>query len=449
MQKVHRLSKKQIWATYQLLEESTFKGTHTNWGTIYQYQHRINQLRTRLGAFKLNETEQQILDAQAPIVKQIKKYINRAALSLKKNELDTARRLVLHAQQQSDGLIEELEAWLQRHANELQERNRYKAQADFDETRYQIFVMDTMVLLMCLGIMGVIVYRIMHRENLIQHKVISLEAENEHLENQVASKTVDLLTARDQALVADKSKHRFLANMSHELRTPLNAIIGYSEMLRDDVQNQTYEEVSEYLDHIHDSSLNLLNLINAVLDVAQLESGSLKTRIETFRIRQMLDMLMQTAKPLMIKNRNQFSLRYLANTENMFSDCLRVRQILMNLLSNAAKFTHQGRIILEVSQKKQKDGVWILFKVSDTGVGLSEKQKKHLFKPFNQVDNSSTRGYGGAGLGLVISLRFCQLLGGHITIHSISGQGSIFTVRLPQKILPQQERWEAALSGDN
>jgi hypothetical protein len=240
--------------------------------------------------------------------------------------------------------------------------------------------------------------------------------------------------AMNQAEQANRAKSSFLANMSHELRTPMNAIIGYSEMLAEDAEDEGYDELVPDLDRINSAGRHLLSLINDVLDLSKIEAGRMDLYLERFDLRQMLDETVSTVTPVVVKNNNEFITNFDDNLGNMRADMVKVRQSTVNLLSNAAKFTENGAITLAARREPGADGDWIYISVADTGIGIPEETFDKVFEEFSQADESTTRNYGGTGLGLPISQRFCRLMGGDITLESEVGQGSIFTIRLPAEV---------------
>ncbi len=241
--------------------------------------------------------------------------------------------------------------------------------------------------------------------------------------------------ARSNELLAEASQHKtdFLANMSHELRTPLNAIIGYTEMLSEEAQDSGAEEFLPDLDKIGSAGRHLLDLINNILDLAKIEAGKMDLYLETFDIASAVGEVVGTIKPLVDKKGNALVVELGEGLGEMRADLTKVRQTLFNLLSNASKFTEDGRITLSVVRESDVEPT-IVFRVADTGIGMSEEAKTKLFQEFSQADASTTRKYGGTGLGLNISLRFCEMMGGDISVESTPGEGSTFTVRLPARV---------------
>jgi GAF domain-containing protein/CheY-like chemotaxis protein len=234
-----------------------------------------------------------------------------------------------------------------------------------------------------------------------------------------------------QLEVASRHKSEFLANMSHELRTPLNAIIGYSEMLQEDAVDLGAERFVADLQKIHASGRHLLELINAVLDLSKIEAGKMDLYLESVDIASLVRDVAAVIKPLAEKNTNRLNLECAETIGTMHADLTKVRQSLFNLLSNACKFTERGTVSLAVARETDDAGEWITFGVADTGIGMTPEQMGRLFEDFSQAEASTTRRYGGTGLGLALSRRLCRMMGGEITVASALGEGSTFTMRLP------------------
>ncbi len=239
------------------------------------------------------------------------------------------------------------------------------------------------------------------------------------------------LDANEDAKAADASKSAFLANMSHELRTPLNAILGYSEILTEDARAAGQTAIVADLDKIATAGRHLLGLINEVLDLSKLEAGKTRLHFETFDIAQAVADVVTTVRPVVERNGNRFEIVCPPGIGEMREDTLKVRQVLLNLLANAGKFTKQGVVTLEAGRATANDGDWVVFRVRDTGIGIPAETQARLFEPFVQADAGTQKKYGGTGLGLAISRKLCQLMGGDVTLESEPGRGSTFTVRLP------------------
>ena len=241
-----------------------------------------------------------------------------------------------------------------------------------------------------------------------------------------------LQAARDEAVAANAAKSAFLAMMSHELRTPLNAVIGYSEMLKEELaEDGVTATTMADLDKIKSAGKHLLELINSVLDLSKIEAGKIELDIASVSVQQLVDYAASTMHPLLEPNGNRLVLQVPPDIGQVDSDATRLRQVLLNLLSNAAKFTRQGVITLTARRERPPGQVeQLVLEVSDTGIGMTPEQQGKLFQAFVQADTSTTREYGGTGLGLVISRRLCQLLGGDVTVVSVRGRGSCFTARV-------------------
>ena len=248
---------------------------------------------------------------------------------------------------------------------------------------------------------------------------------------QLSTVVDQLRVTQKQAEAATRAKSDFLASMSHELRTPLNAIILYSELLQEEAADGAQTTSIPDLQRIQSSGKHLLELINGILDLSKIEAGKMSLSLESLDVRTMVGEVVDTLGPIVRQNRNTLTSRCAPDVGLMYADRMKTRQILMNLLSNAGKFTRDGSIVLEVSSRTIDGTPSVEFSVTDTGVGVSPEQAARIFDPFTQADVTTTRKYGGTGLGLAIVSRFCQLMGGAVSVESRLGEGARFTVRLP------------------
>jgi adenylate cyclase len=268
--------------------------------------------------------------------------------------------------------------------------------------------------------------------------ITELKKRTAQLEHAVES----LAVARDEAAQATRAKSQFLANMSHELRTPLNAIIGITEMLEEDARDLGQDEFFEPLQRVSGAGKHLHRLINDILDLSKIEAGKLEFFLEDIDLRKLLAECIATTRSIAEKNDNRMELKCEGNIGSMHADVTRLRQIVLNLLSNANKFTKDGQIILS-AERSNADGTGnVVIRVSDTGIGMTGEQMEKLFQEFSQADSSTTRRFGGTGLGLAICRRLCQMMGGSIDADSKIGVGTTFTVKLPDQIAEQAGKQE-------
>ena len=255
-----------------------------------------------------------------------------------------------------------------------------------------------------------------------------------HANQQLEERQEELRTSRDAAEGANQAKSHFLANISHELRTPMNAILGYSEMLIEDAEESGPATLVSDLRQINTAGRHLLALINDILDLSKIEAGKMELFLESVEISGMIHDVATTIQPLIAKNSNILKLHCPSDIKWMRADVAKVRQSLLNLLSNACKFTKEGTISLAARHEAAAGTEWIQFSVTDSGIGMTPEQMDKIFEAFTQADVSTTRKYGGTGLGLTITRQYCRNMGGDITVESELGKGSTFTIRLPTEI---------------
>jgi signal transduction histidine kinase/DNA-binding response OmpR family regulator len=280
-------------------------------------------------------------------------------------------------------------------------------------------------------------YSLFERNITLQKNVEARTHELERLNAELHRLIDEANKAQEAAEQANRSKSIFLANMSHELRTPLNAIIGYSEMLLEEAEELGEAGFVADLHKIQSAGKHLLGLINDILDLSKIEAGKMELYLEDFDAAAMANEVCTTIRPLVEKNGNKLEVRCEGAPGEMRSDLTKVRQMLFNLLSNASKFTENGVITLTLSREIGAED-WLTFKVADPGIGMTEEQLGRLFQAFTQADTSTTRKYGGTGLGLTITRRFCEMMGGTIEVESEPGKGSVFTMRLPAQAKENQ-----------
>jgi signal transduction histidine kinase/CheY-like chemotaxis protein len=265
---------------------------------------------------------------------------------------------------------------------------------------------------------------------------VLIDSFNEML-TQIQKRDLELQEARRTAERANQAKSNFLSFMSHELRTPLTAIIGFSEMLVSDVEAAGHKEWVEDLRRVHDSGKYLLELINDILDISKIEAGKMEVHLETFDIPALIRDLKNLMRPMVDLKNNRLEIECPEDIGSMQADRIKVRQCVLNLLSNASKFTDRGIVTLCASREARNGADWLIFRVKDTGIGMTPEQMAKLFRAFTQADDSTSRRYGGTGLGLALTKKFCQIMGGDVTVTSEPGKGSTFTIELPA-VTPKQ-----------
>ncbi len=241
----------------------------------------------------------------------------------------------------------------------------------------------------------------------------------------------EMRLALEAAEAATQAKSQFLANMSHELRTPLNAVIGITEMLREDAEDEGLDDFEEPLTRIERAGKHLLHLINEVLDLSKIEAGRIELHVEDVDLKELINEVMATGEPLARENGNRLACKMADDLKPLSADLTRLRQVVLNLISNACKFTKDGKVSISVNTRRKGAEERLTIAVKDSGIGISEEQIQRLFEEFSQADSSTTRKYGGTGLGLAISRKLCRMMGGDISVKSEPGTGSTFTIDLP------------------
>lgn len=282
---------------------------------------------------------------------------------------------------------------------------------------------------------------VIHSYNKMSEDITNLikKLKNEILEHKKTESTLkqhqhDLSLARDQAFAASRAKSTFLANMSHELRTPLNAIIGYADMLFEDAADAANHGQISDLEKILASGRHLLSIIDSVLDLSKVESGQLRIEPTEIPVETLIHELKVSIVPIAENNHNTLEFTCQPGIGVLYTDVKKLRQCLLNVLDNACKFTRHGHVSLNVVEEKKNEQEWLKFSITDTGIGICDEQSQKIFSEFTQADSSTTKPYPGVGLGLALSKKFCELVGGHISFVSKKGEGTIFVILVPKRI---------------
>jgi signal transduction histidine kinase len=382
-------------------------------------------------ASRLSEKERAVLEEQGKLSGQAVPLQNEIVDLVAQDRIAEAKVLLMEqAVPIQDKVIEKLDE-----LHTLQETATTLNLNEFDKniamTNAKIAVFSGIAGIIGLIVASLVIRRFNKEAQLRNQQVIDIDNSRQALEK--SSKA--LMQAKEQAEQANKGKSYFLANMSHELRTPLNAIIGYSEILAEDLDRTTqYQQINDS-QKIFSSAKHLLTLIDEILDLSKIEAGRMQAEPVKFDLNSLVTEVKDTIEPLILNNSNTLKCEYSESKLGfLFSDPVKIKQILYNLLSNAAKFTRNGVVTLYIDTQILAGSEWIVFKVSDTGIGLPKEKLDQLFQPFVQADISTTREFGGTGLGLTITRHYCQMLGGRIEASSRNEHGSIFTVLLPKKI---------------
>jgi signal transduction histidine kinase/CheY-like chemotaxis protein len=271
-------------------------------------------------------------------------------------------------------------------------------------------------------------------EGIVRERTKTLEEQTCELKQEIAFRRLaeeSLVVAKEEAERAAGFKSDFITKISHEFRTPLSAILGYCEIIQYETKNLNLPKIDEDLKAIEVSGRHLLGLFNDILDYSKMQAGVIDVNFENVKVMSLVEDVMSTIRPLARKNRNTISVTQQGFVNTMYSDPGRVRQVLLNLLGNACKFTEEGTISLKVVSETIDGADWLTFSITDTGIGISQEMIPQVFREFSQAEDSTAQKNGGTGLGLAISRRLCQILGGYISVKSELGRGSVFTVKLP------------------
>ena len=388
----------------------------------------IVQARYKFSKMQLSEVEKKLLEEiNKAMALAYRAQIQVIDESIYGNKITTKKELVkaFNSQKIFIGKLKKM-IMLQKQASK---KAVMDAEQSYREAKTSVYILGGSSLLFGLFVAIFIIRLTESQARNVKSAVLESEKSHQLLEERVHQRTKELSKARDEALISNKTKDEFLATMSHELRTPLNIILGYSELLADLAEEEGNKNLIPDLNRIENAGQHLLTLINSLLDISKVEDGKLEMHAIDFDVEALIKEIEASAKPLALENNNVFDVKCMHDIGMMYSDNVRIRQILLNIISNAAKFTKNGTITLDVSKDIKSEE--ITFEIKDTGIGISEKYIDDIFGKFTQQDSSTTRKYGGSGLGLSISKKFSNKLNGDIVVSSKEGKGSVFTLKLP------------------
>lgn len=394
---------------------------------LYSYATRFAQARSKLISMDLSPKEHELLTLQGKQAG-IAIPILRKVMQLAKDERMTeAKKMFVESSVPAQNQVIDTLQKLYEVQNMEAHRATVKAREAYKTTRMWTYLLSASLLILGSFIAFIVIRRSKQTDLDKEAYLALIQKANQELKDY----STELLIAHDAAQQANKAKSRFLANMSHELRTPMNAIMGFSELLLEDAKETNDEDMLSSLNRIMVSSEHLLYLINQILDLSRVETGKSEVNVQTFKLNELLNEVRQTIEPMVKKTENRLEMEMDPQLDLMSSDPDIIRQLLFNLLGNANKFTEQGQIKLSINLLKINNRPFLEIRIADTGIGLSDEQMERIFEPFEQADSSTTRKFGGMGLGLALSRHYCELLHGKITVNSTLGAGAEFTVTLP------------------
>jgi signal transduction histidine kinase len=393
-----------------------------------QYAVDILTARNKFKAMPLNEKEKKVLsEIQDEMILAYQARTKLIDTSIYQDKITTKEELqkVFLSQERLMNKVKEMIA-LQKSATE---KAVLDAKQSYSEAKSSVYILGGSSLLFGLFVAIFIIRLTGSQTRSVKEAMSEIEESHRLLEERVHNRTKELAKVRDEALSSNKAKDDFLATMSHELRTPLNIILGYSELLSEIAEEDGYKNLIPDLNKIEHAAHHQLKLVNSLLDISKIEEGKIDINPIDFDVEKLLLEIVHAAKPLMAENNNSFEIKCMHGIGMMYSDNMRLKQILINLIGNAAKFTNEGKVLLSVTKDLKSEE--ITFIVKDSGIGIPTNYIIEVFEKFTQADSSTTRKYGGSGLGLSISKKLSHELNGDLTVESEEGNGSCFTLTLP------------------
>jgi len=400
--------------------------------------------RTKLLTFRLTVEEVKLINEQSRFTRMVVPIQDNVVDLMADDKMDEARTILIEGATPLQNRVLEQLFLLKTYQEMAAASAGIKARSEYIYTRNWVITLSVMMVITGVSIAFFVISN-------LGRFIREREQHLDHLERTRAALEIssnNLIMAKAQENVANNAKNQFLANMSHELRTPLNAIIGYSELLKDELIDAGQEKYSEDCQKIQSAAKYLSRIISEILDLSKIESGIVKPRFVYFDLNALIEEVSVIISPLANKNGNVYSVNLDPSLGLIYSDAIKIRQILFNILNNACKFTKNGQIKILAYREMIDGNDWCTIDVEDTGIGIAQKELENIFKPFVQADGSPTREFAGTGLGLAIANNLCKIIGGKIKVKTIVGKGSVFQIKFPVVAMQTQSK-TTKITNDN